>query len=317
MPDTIQRVIEEGDVTKGRRTQTRASQLLPNFGIELGFTAGVPNDAQARSLEFIVDVILPISWHATRLKDALNTRRNYIIGTGALILLIPAALAFMPVLTGKSASSTIIAQLAGGLTGVLALQKMVGQTLAAQQRYGAWWKVSSDLKKLWYGFQTRWGRAELQDFANWATHGKEFLEDMAARIDQARQLVSDEEADFFQKLTLPSVDVLDLLSKTRPDVSSMIGALLPGAASASAVATALTGQATDLVKARQDIAKNRSLLASLDAEIAQKRAELDSPPTGQTAQQTTDALNALLKRHNEVVIAKIEAEAAVAAAMAS
>jgi hypothetical protein len=72
----------------------------------------------------------------------------------------------MPVLTGTSASSTIIAQLVGGLTGVLALQKMVGQTLTAQQRYGAWWKVSADLKKLWYGFQTKWGRAGLGDGAS-------------------------------------------------------------------------------------------------------------------------------------------------------
>jgi hypothetical protein len=316
MPNTIQSVIEEGDVTRGRRTRTRADQLLPDFGTELGFTAGVPDDARARSLEFIVDVILPISWYARKLKDALNTRRGYIIGTGALILVIPVALAFIPVLTGTSASSTIIAQLAGGLTGVLALQKMLGQTLAAQQRYGAWWKVSSDLKKLWYGFQTKWGRAGLDDRANWAAHRAEFLDDMTVRIEQARQLVSDESADFFQKLTLPSVDVLDLLSKTRPDVSSMIGALLPGAASANAVATALTGQATDLVKARQDIAKNTSLLASLEAEIAQRRAELAAPPAGQTAQQITDALNALLKRHTEVEIAKMDAEASAATATA-
>jgi hypothetical protein len=316
MPNTIQGVIEQGDVTRGRRTETRAEQLLPDFGTELRFAGGVPGDARARSLEFIVDVILPISWYATKLKDAQKTRRNYIIGTGALILIIPAALAFMPVLSGMSTSSPIIAQLAGGLTGVLALQKIVGQTLAAQQRYGAWWKVSSDLKKLWYGFQTKWGRAELGDPANWAAHRTEFLDDMVAKIEQARQLVSDEEADFFQKLTLPSVDVLDLLSKARPDVSSMIGALLPGAASANAVATALTGQATDLVKANQDIAKNTSLLASLDAEIAQKRAELAAPPAGQTAQQITDALNALLKRRTEVAIAKMEAEAAAAAATA-
>jgi len=49
--------------------------------------------------------------------------------------------------------------------------------------------------------------------ANWDAHRTEFFDDMAARIEQARQLVSDEEADFFQKLTLPSVDVLDLLRK--------------------------------------------------------------------------------------------------------
>ena len=222
----------------------------------------------------------------------------------------------MPVLIGKSASSTIMAQLAGVLTGVLALQKMVAQALAQQQRYGSWWKVSSDLKKLWYGFQTKWVRAGIAEPTNWAAHKTEFLDDMAGKIEAARQLVSDEEADFFQKLTIPSVDVLDLLSKTRPDVSSMIGALLPGAASANAVATALTGQATDLVKAKQDVAKNTALLTSLDEDIAKKREELVHPPTGETAQQINDVLTALLKRRTEVAIAKMEAEAAAAAAAA-
>jgi hypothetical protein len=314
MPSTIQGVIEEGEATRGRRTRDRADQLLPDFAKELGFTEGIPNDARAQCLEFILDVILPISWYTRKLKDALKIRRCYITGTAALILVIPAALAFMPVLTGMSASSTIIAQLAGGLTGVLALQKMVAQSLAAQQRYGAWWKVSSELKKAWYGFQTKWNRVGLDDKETWRRNATEFLDEMIREMEQARQLVSDEEADFFQKLTLPSVDVLDLLSKARPDLSSMIGALLPGAASANAVAAALTGQATDLVKARQNIAKNTSLLASLDAEIAQKRVEAAAPPAGQTAQQITEILNALLKRRSDAVIAKIEAEAEAAAA---
>jgi len=59
--------------------------------------------------------------------------------------------------------------------------------------------------------------------------------------------------------------------------------------------------------------KNTSLLASLDAEIVRKRADLAAPFAGQTAQQITNALNALLKRHTEVAIAKMEAEAAAAA----
>jgi hypothetical protein len=314
MPNTIQGVIEAGDVTKGKRTEERANELLPDFGAQLGFNNDIPQDARARFLEFIIDVILPISWYTRKIKEALTTRLWYIIGTGVLILVIPIALALMPVLTGKSASSTIIAQLAGVLTGILALQKMVAQTLAQQQRYGSWWKVSSDLKKLWYGFQTKWIRTRLAESANWEAHNAEFLQDMAARIDSARQLVSDEEADFFQKLTIPSVDVLDLLSKARPDVSSLIGALLPGAASANAVATALTGQATDLVKAKQDVAKNTSLLASLDQEISHKREELAHPPAGESTQQINDALAVLLKRRSEAAIAKIEAEATAAAA---
>ncbi|MBV8535319.1 MAG: hypothetical protein JO128_06995 [Alphaproteobacteria bacterium] len=310
MVDTIQGLIEQGNVAHGRRTHATADGLLPNFATELQLNAAALNAVRDRAREFIIEVILPISWYTRKIAEAQKARVGYIWGTGLLILIIPALIAFLPWRFGMTGSPTVVAQLTGGLTGVLALQKMIGATLTAQQRYGAWWKVSADLKKLWYGLQTKWN-GTVTDAQRPA-----FLDDMAARIDQARQLVSDEEADFFQKLTIPSVDVLDLLTKSRPDVASMIGALLPGASSASAVTTALTGQVTDGIKAKQEIAKNQALLASLDAAIVQRRAELANPPAGQTAAQITDVLNALLKRRNDSAMALMEAQAALAAAEA-
>jgi hypothetical protein len=241
-------------------------------------------------------------------------RTAYICGTAALMLLIPAGLAYIPSMSAQPVTSQVIAQLSGVLTGVLALQKMVGASLAAQQRYGVWWKVSSDLKRLWYGLQTKWVDAKLN--VSWDVNRTQFVNDLDAGMQQARQLVSDEEADFFQKLTLPSVDVLDLLSKARPDVSTMIGALLPGAASANAITSALTSQATDVVKAKQDLAKSTSLLTSLDAAIAQKRSEIAAASDPKSLAQVNTAIDELLKRRSAAMIAKMEAEAAIAAATA-
>jgi hypothetical protein len=312
--DRIQKLIEQGNVTRGRRTTDQAEQLLDDFAAELGFEdKSALGETLDRCRTYVVDVILPISWYTAKINRARHIRTAYIIGTGLLILLIPVGLAYIPQLTGTGVTSSVVAQLGGALTGVLALQKMVSASLAAQQRYGVWWKVSSDLKKLWYGLQTKWLQNGLA--ANWAQKEAEFCSDLDGGIQRARGLVSDEEADFFQKLTIPSVDVLDLLSKTRPDVSSMIGALLPGAASANAVAAALTGQATDLVRDRQDLAKNTKFLASLNIEIDKKRKEL-AAASAEDKPAIRLALDELLKRHNAAAIAKMEAEAAVAAATA-
>jgi hypothetical protein len=56
MPDTIQGVIEEGDVTKGQRTDERVVELLSDFSAQLGFKDGLSGDARVKCLEFIVDV---------------------------------------------------------------------------------------------------------------------------------------------------------------------------------------------------------------------------------------------------------------------
>jgi hypothetical protein len=317
--DTIENVLEQGSASQGRRTNTRAEGLLEDFVTELGFGGtDALKDMKPHCLLYIVEVILPISWYMAKIKRANHLRIAYILGTAALILLIPLALAYMPQMMSKIAgtgvTSSTIAQLSGVLTGVLALQKMLSVSLAQQQqRYGAWWKVSSDLKKLWYSLQTKWHQAELA--ANWDKRKDEFVIDVETDIQKARDLVSDEEADFFQKLTLPSVDVLDLLTKTRPDISSMIGALLPGAASANAVAGAVASQATDLLKARQDLAKATTLLASLADEIAKTHNKFATAPVDDQP-AIRAALDELLKRQTTALIAKMDAEAAIAAATA-
>jgi hypothetical protein len=303
---TIQQLIDAGGVIKGRRTSEEAVKFLPDFAAELGLPRPLPSIIEPLALSFIVEVILPISWYTRKISNANKQRMFYLGCTAGLIILIPVGLAFLPKITGSTDSPPIIAQLSGVLTAVLTLQKTLSACLASQQRFGAWWKISSDLKKIWYGFQTKWMKVDL------STMQTDFVKDLQATIEQARTLVSDEEYDFFQKLTLPTVDILDLLSKSRSDTTSMIGALLPGAASANAVATAAAGQATDSIKAMQDLAKYKALWTSLDTEITKKTAELAVAPPEQKATRI-DELNALMKRRSDVRIVMLEAQAAVTA----
>ncbi|WP_428659784.1 hypothetical protein [Reyranella sp.] len=306
MVQSIDALIDKGNQTTGRRTHADASELLESFASELCLPDNkVPAEAIDLSTTFVLEVIMPIAWYARRITKAERIRDLFIVLSLCLIVVIPLLLAWLPKFAdlGANPSTAIVAQLTGALTGVLALQKMIAATLAQQQRYGAWWKASSDLKKVWYEFQSQWVAAQLA--TSWPDQSAAFLIDAARRIDKARTIVSDEQADFFAKLTLPSLDVLDVLKTTRTNVGTLVTDLVPAA-------TASDKHAADVLKAKQDIAKYTSLLATLDGEIARARTDLAAPPPGQTAAQISEVLKDLLKKRTDYNIAKMDAEAALA-----
>lgn len=306
MAQSIDDLIDKGNVMTGRRTHRSASELLDDFASELCLPDNkVPAEAVDLSTAFVLEVVMPIAWYTQRIKKA-GRIRNFFIGASCLLVVaIPILLAWLPKITDlqNSPATAIVAQLTGALTGVLALQKMITATLAQHQRYGAWWKASSDLKKVWYEFQSQWVAAQLA--TTWAAQKAAFLQDAASRIDKARTIVSDEQTDFFRNLTLPSLDVLDVLKTARTNVAGLVTDLLPAA-------TARDKREADVLKAKQDIAKNTSLLASLDASIVQARADFAAPPAGQTPAQITEILTALLKKRTEAGVAKMDAEATLA-----
>jgi hypothetical protein len=266
------------------------------------------NEIRIQSIRFLRDVVLPISWYAGKINQALKARNWYLFLTGVLLLLIPILLAGASVFAKSHVSDAplIVAQLTGVLTGVVALQRLIAAALAQQQRYGAWYKASSDLKKLWYGLQSGWLNRGLAK--DWPQQRPAFLTDLTDRVAQGRAIASDEQADFFQKLSLPTVDVLDYLSKARTDVSSLLGNLAPGITSGAA-------QAGKLLEARQDIAKNDSLIKSYEPEIVAKQATINSIADDKDPLKIAakEALAALQKLRDAALLAKRAAEAQVAA----
>jgi hypothetical protein len=327
MPDTnkpnpklitrIDILIEKGDVQSGKRGHDQANALLPDFLGKVGLNQGdetrkIDEDVRTQSIRFILDVILPISWYARKIDEAWTRRNWYLWASGALLLIIPLVLSSVSFLPKGSVGEApiVVGQLTGLLTGVVALQRLISTALAQQQRYGAWYKASADLKKLWYGFQSSWLNKGLAK--DWPAQQVAFIADLGDRVVQGRAIMSDEQADFFQKLTLPTVDLTDYLSKARADVGGVLGNLAPGAASA-------TAQASELLKARQDFEKQTNLIKGYLADIDTRQKELDSDEMKKLADTdpikgaVKNGLAELKKELDAASLAKRKAEANVAA----
>lgn len=312
MTTTIQETIEGGDGAEAQRTAARARNLLPSFkeALGLGESQPLPPEAEFKCITFIVEVILPIPWYSAKIKRAWLERGAYIVLVAVLTLLVPIGLTLLA--RWNSGQEYYLAQIGGILTGLIALQRLIGVTLLAHHRYGAWWKASAELKKLWYGLLT--ARRALP--AGATTTWPEIRDDIDRAIDQARTVVAEEQTDFFQKLTLPSFDLAEQLSKARTDISGLVTGLIPGAA---AVSSAVATQTADLLKAKQDLARADTLVSGLAKEIEDATNRLTtltatSPPEQKKA--LTDLFADLSKRRGEAVIKKREAEAALAAATA-
>jgi hypothetical protein len=314
---TIEELIEKGSGQGSKRSHEQAAALFNDFWQQLGMSLtdqAKASDDQVRlqSIRFLRDAVLPINWYSGKITEALNERNKYIVRTGALLVVIPIVLAAVSAIPKSYVSDAplIVAQLTGVLTGLVGLQRWIGEALAQQQRYGAWYKASSDLKKLWYGLQSSWLNRGLAK--NWPEQREAFLADLADRHAQGRAVVSDEEADFFQKLTLPTVDILSYLSKARTDVSGLLTSLAPVITSAADLAGAL-------LKARQDVAKNDSLIKSYEPEIAAKEKTIKEIADDKDVVKIAakEALVALQKAKDVAVLAKRTAEAQIASLQVS
>jgi hypothetical protein len=308
---TIQGLIEKGSTQGSKRSHEQAAALFNDFWLQLGMSLTDPAKAadeeiRIQSIRFLRDVVLPISWYAGKIKTAWTMRTAYMVGSAALIVLIPVGLAAISA-WAKSENlgdaPLVVAQLTGALTGVIGLQRMIAATLTQQQRYGSWYKASSDLKQLWYALQSSWLNKGLS--RNWPDQRAAFLADLADRVGQGRAIVNDEQADFFQKLTLPTVDLLDYVTKARSDSKALVDNFAP----------TLVGDATragELLKARQEVAKNDSLVRSINAEIDMKNESLKGLVDEKDKSAAKDAIAALQKARETAVVGKRNAEALVA-----
>jgi hypothetical protein len=216
---SIEAILSKGDVAQGRRSRDKAKALLADLHRELGVEAGTGAD---RAMEdFLIEAVLGAAWYRKRLRGASRKVWTYVLLNCLLVVGLPLGLMGL----GKLANGAnpVVAQITGVLTGVLALQKTLSVWYSAQQRYAAWYKASSDLKSIYYGFVQAWaGKADSDPTA--------FVLALRTAAEAARQVISGEQLDYYQKLTLPSFDVLDMLTVGRGAVSSFVTSLLPGSA---------------------------------------------------------------------------------------
>ncbi len=226
---SITTLLSKGDVTSGHRSREDARKYLPDFKKALHLP-NAPEPAFDPLLEeFLIEAVLSAAWYQKRYIAAQRQVRTYIAFNAALIIAIPLALIGLGALATALKANALVGQTAGILTGILALQKTLSTWYASQRRYAVWYKAAADLKTLYYGLVQTWsGKA--------GTDTTGFVDALKNGTIAARAIVSDEQLDFYQKLALPSFDVLDMLTSTRSAVSTFVATLVPGSPTQVAVA---------------------------------------------------------------------------------
>ena len=213
---TINDILSKGDVADGFRSSEKAKELLPDFKQQLHLLQDVDKELDSALVGFLTEAVLGAARYEKRCGDAELKVWLYIFLSSLLVIGI-----------GKltdAQSAALPAQITAVLTGVLALQKTLSTWYASQQRYAAWYKARSDLKTLYYTL--------LQTWSGKIVAGDVFLAALRTFTADASKVISDEQLDFFQRLTLPGIDVLDMLTSTRSTVSTFVTGLLPGTAPA-------------------------------------------------------------------------------------
>ena len=221
---SIADILSKGDIVDGHRSRERAKELLPEFKRALDFSI-TDHRLDKAMLEFIVEVVLGAAWYQKRYRSARSEVHRYILLNCIAVAGLPIALLGLLWLgeywSPGSNTSVIVTQLTGVLTGVLGLQKTLSSWYASQRRFATWYKSASDLKSLYYSLIQQWD-------GNVAKDQPGCLRALAVAASSARQIIANEQLDYFQNLALPSFDVLDLLTATQSKVSGLITSLLPG-----------------------------------------------------------------------------------------
>jgi hypothetical protein len=228
---SIAAIFSRGEIADGHRSRDRAKALLADFKRTLDMPAGY-HKLDNTMLDFIIEVVLGAAWYQKRYLGARWELRRYIALNCIAVIGLPISLIGLLWL-GKdwlhyTTTGMVASQLMGVLTGILALQKMLSSWYASQRRFAAWYKSASDLKTLYYSFTQKWEGNVAKD--ELACHAA-----LMIAASSARQIIASEQLDYFQKLALPSFDILDMLTSARSTVSALVATLLPGVQPATVV----------------------------------------------------------------------------------
>jgi hypothetical protein len=218
---SIDDLLARGGTGNGYRSRARAKDYLPSFRTALNLSPASDPVLDYPMEEFLIEAVLGAAWYTQRYSGAKQRVGWYIALNAGLVVALPLALIGLGALPGVSGAKAIGAQATAVLTGVLALQKTLAGWYATQQRYAAWYKSASDLKSIYYALIQTWqGKAAADPVA--------FVVALDDATTAARKVISDEQLDFYQKLALPSFDILDMVTGARSTVSSFVTSILPG-----------------------------------------------------------------------------------------
>lgn len=203
LPESIYLFENQGRRKFGDRQSEEAA--LKEFAARLAFA-----DADhAGHRDVLLNFILSYHKLILRYKDLrLREKRLRFLFTAislVLLFLIPILIYGIARLPGTE--GVVTAQVAAMLTGLLAVHKSLSSWMDKRKVVGNFWKAESDLKAKLYAFEDKWKGKTMQD-------GKlkdEFLNEARAAIREARAIVQDEQAKFFDVVTYSSIDLGEAL----------------------------------------------------------------------------------------------------------
>lgn len=219
-------LLSSGDVKNGRRSREKARSILPAVKQQAGLARRNNPALDEQLISFIVEAILGAAWYTRSAAHAAKRVWLYIALNSAFVILLPVLLWC---LGNSTFYYAIIPQLSGVLTGIFAIQKTLSAWFAQQQRYAAWYKAGSDLKSVYYGFLDACAAVPDAEDAS-------IIALLCDRTAKSREIIEAEKNDFYQRLALPSFDVLDMLTSTRSEASTYISSFTAAAPAQRVVA---------------------------------------------------------------------------------
>lgn len=145
------------------------------------------------------------------------------------------------------------AQITTILTGLLTVQKFLSSWLDKRKIIGSFKKARSDLKTKLYTFEDKW-RGQATDAIDNSKLKNEFLQEARIAIREAQTIVEEEQSQYFEAITNPSIDIGAMLIEARKSAKTTISDLIP----------------SQTEKHQQELFEKRKSIQMLDTEIIQR-----------------------------------------------
>lgn len=148
------------------------------------------------------------------------------------------------------------AQITTIITGLLTVQKFLSSWLDKRKIIGSFKKARSDLKSKLYTFEDKW-RGQATETIEGEEKEKlknDFLQEARIAIREAQAIVEEEQNQYFEAVTNPSIDFGAMLIEARRSAKSTIGELIP----------------SQTEKHQQELFEKRKSIQMLETEIIQR-----------------------------------------------
>jgi hypothetical protein len=219
--DAIQALFAKGDdETSRNKALLPAEDYVKALIDELSIQQSLDMELADGLDGFTREVVMSAGWYQYRYLGAKHKAWFYIFINVCLVIGMPLAVIGFAAAARHFHVNAVASQVAGVLTGIFALQKMLTAWVASQQSYAAWYKTSYDLKCLYHTFIQKWDTCAY-------TNPPGLLDDLRKATAAAREIIKTERMAYYTALALPTFDVLSMLTAQQTTVTSWISGLVP------------------------------------------------------------------------------------------